>query len=136
MTLWVPGMKITASRLNDGPAVTTTNSGLVAASGFTVNDFRGYRSGRTIVLDMYLLRTGATITQTSGNITPDVQICTAPIGWRPTNGTINGPWDDGTSEGGFVIGTDGVCTLRTAYSDIAGSSTRNLRLHIGFIIDN
>lgn len=133
MTLWQPGMRITSNRLNDGPPVISTNSGLVAASGFSVNDFRGYRSGRNIMLDLYLLRTGGTLTATTGNIN-DTQIATVPSGWRPTNGTINGDWDDGTANGGFVIGTDGVCTLRTASSDIV--LNRNLRLHVGFILDN
>ncbi|MFE7273047.1 hypothetical protein [Streptomyces sp. NPDC057623] len=133
MTLWQPGMTITDVRLNDGPPTISTDSGLVAATGFSVNDFRGYRTGRNIVLDMYMLRTGGTISATTGNI-GDTAICTAPANWRPTNGTINGDWDDGTAEGGFVIGTDGICTLRTASSDII--LNRNLRLHIGFIIDN
>ncbi|AVH58657.1 hypothetical protein C4B68_26075 [Streptomyces dengpaensis] len=130
-------MTITAARLNDGIDATTTASGLVAASGFSVNDFRGYKSGKVIVLDMFMARTGTDITQTSGNIT-DTQICTVPAGWRPTNGTINGPWDNGISEGGFVIGTDGICTLRTASSNIggtAGTGTTTLRLHAAFIID-
>jgi hypothetical protein len=133
VTLWQPGFRITSNRLNDGPPVISTNSGLVAASGFTVNDFRGYRSGRAIVLDIYMLRTGGTITATTGNI-GDTQICTVPANWRPTIGTVNGDWDDGSAEGGFVIGTDGICTLRTASSDIV--ATRNLRLHADFIIDN
>lgn len=133
MTQYQPGMILTEERLNDGPPTITTDSGLVAASGFAVNDFRGYRTGRNIVLDLYLNRSGATITATSGNIA-DTQCATVPSGWRPTNGTINGGWDDGTSSGGWVIGTDGICTLRTASSDIA--SGRNLRLHVAFIIDN
>ncbi|MCX4578107.1 hypothetical protein OHB41_33955 [Streptomyces sp. NBC_01571] len=133
MTLWQPGMRITSNRLNDGPPVISTNSGLLAGSGFTVNDFRGYRTGRSFVLDLYLLRTGAAIVLTSGNL-PDTTCATVPVGWRPTNGTINGAWDDGTSFGGFVLGTDGLATLRTSNLDIANG--RNLRLHAEFIIDN
>ncbi|MFD4551421.1 hypothetical protein [Streptomyces sp. NPDC058466] len=132
MTNWLAGMTITAARLNDGIDATTTASGLTAASGFSVNDFRGYKSGKIIVIDMYMLRTGGTITATTGNIT-DTAICTVPSGWRPTNGTINGAWDDGTSEGGFVVGTDGICTLRTASGDII--LNRNIRLHAAFVID-
>lgn len=133
MTLWQPGMTITAARLNDGPPTVSTGSGLTPATGFTLTDFRGYRTGRVIVLDVYLTRTGATITATTGNI-GDTAACTAPAGWRPTNGTINGDWDDGTAEGGFALGTDGIFTLRTASSDIIAG--RNLRLHADFIIDN
>ncbi|WP_028814425.1 hypothetical protein [Streptomyces flavidovirens] len=131
MTAWLAGMRITAARLlTDTPTITTT--GLVAASGFSVNDFRGARSGNVIVLDMYVQRTGAAIALTSGNL-PDTAACTAPAGWRPTHGTINGDWDDGTATGGFVIGTDGLCTLRTSTGDIA--TGRNLRMHVSFIVE-
>lgn len=114
-------------------ASTNTTSGLVAASGFTTTNFYAYRDGKTVALDLYMTRSGTTITATTGNITPDVQIATVPSGWRPTHSTINGIWDDGTSSGGFVIGTDGIVTLRTASSDITNG--RNLRLHIVFIQD-
>ncbi|MEU7338718.1 hypothetical protein [Streptomyces sp. NPDC007074] len=121
-------------------ASSNTTTGLVAASGFTVNNFYAYRFGKVVALDLYLKRSGTTISATSGNITPDVQIATVPAGWRPTHTTINAAWDDGTSTGGWVIGTDGICTLRTATSDIIGEATssgngRNLRLHITFIQD-
>ena len=120
-------------------ASTSTTSGLTAASGFTTTNFYAYRDGKTVVLDLYMHRSGATITATSGNIS-DTQIATVPAGWRPTHTTINGHWDDGTSSGGWVIGTDGICTLRTASSDIVGDATsagngRNIRLHITFIQD-
>lgn len=111
-------------------ALTSTTSGLTAASGFSVNDFAGYREGRTITLDMYLARTGATLNETNGNIA-DVVCCTVPSGWRPTHQTINGSWDNGGAGGGFVIGTDGICTLRSATGDIVTGT--NLRLHIVFI---
>ncbi|MBA2629653.1 MAG: hypothetical protein H0U84_01340 [Thermoleophilaceae bacterium] len=124
-------MRITAGRmLADTPTVTT--AGLTAAAGFSVTDFRGARSGNVIVLDMYVQRTGAALVLTSGNLA-DTLICTAPAGWRPTQGTISSAWDDGIVDGGFVIGTDGLCTLRTASGDIATS--RNLRLHISFIVE-
>ncbi|MCI3279210.1 beta strand repeat-containing protein [Streptomyces cylindrosporus] len=121
-------------------ASSNTTSGLSAASGFTTNNFYAYRFGKVVALDLYMHRSGTTITASSGNITPDVAIATVPSGWRPTHSTINGAWDDGTSTGGFVIGTDGVCTLRTASSDIVGDATssgngRNLRLHVTFIQD-
>jgi hypothetical protein len=131
MTAWLAGMRITATRLlTDTPTITTT--GLTAATGFSVLDFRGARSGNVIVLDMYVQRTGAAIALSGGQL-PDTEICTVPAGWRPTHGTVNGDWDDGIETGGFVIGTDGKCTLRTATGDIATS--RNLRLHISLIVD-
>ncbi|AVH58374.1 hypothetical protein C4B68_24335 [Streptomyces dengpaensis] len=136
-------MVITAARLIDGPPTITTSAGLTPGSGFTVNDFRGYRCGKNVELNMYLFRSGATIPVSgTGNFTPDVAACTVPSGWRPTSGTTNGNWDDGTAEGGFVIGTDGICTLRTTNGEaIVGEASsagngRNVRLHITFILDN
>ncbi|MFI5755617.1 hypothetical protein [Streptomyces sp. NPDC051569] len=130
MTTWLAGMTITAQRLADGLDTITTTTGLVASTGFSVTDFRGTRLGRSVVLDMYIARTGAALTATTGNIV-DTACCTVPVGWRPTNGTINGNFDDGTASGAFVVGGDGLCTLRTASSDIV--TGRNLRMHISFI---
>jgi hypothetical protein len=122
-------------------ASSSTTTGLTAASGFTINSggFYGYRFGKVVAIDLYMHRSGTTITSTSGNLT-DVAIATLPAGWRPTHNTINGAWDDGTTFGGWVVGTDGICTLRTAYADITGDASqagqgRNLRLHITFIQD-
>ncbi|MGW1595241.1 hypothetical protein [Streptomyces sp. NPDC002343] len=140
MTLWQPGMLITAARLNDGIDAVTTTSGLVIASGFSLNDFRGSRAGKNVTLDIYVHRTGADITVTGGNIV-DTQTCTVPAGFRPNNGTVNGSWDDGTAQGGFVIGNDGICTLRTSNGSlIRGDATSptgqgsNLRMHADFIL--
>lgn len=138
MTTWQAGMRITADRLNDNTSTSTT-SGLVAASGFSVNSFLGRKVSGITVLDMYLARTGTDITASGGNISPDVQICTVPAGWRPPDQTINGTFDNGAVEGGFVIGTDGIVTLRTSNGTItgtAGGGTTNLRLHIEFVSDN
>ncbi len=120
-------------------ASSSTTSGLTAGSGFTTTNFYAYRFGKVVALDLYMHRSGTTITATNGNI-GDTQIATVPAGWRPTHSTINGAWDDGTSSGAWVIGTDGICTLRTSSSDIVGDATsagngRNLRLHITFIQD-
>jgi hypothetical protein len=110
--------------------LTSTSSGLSVASGFSLIDFAGFREGRSTTLDIYLTRTGAAIQSTNGNIA-DTVCCTVPSGWRPTNDTITSCFDNGIVHGGFVIGTDGICTLRTASDDI-GTST-NLRLHISFL---
>jgi len=112
------------------PALTSTTSGLTAASGFSVNSFYGFRQGRFITLDMYVARSGGNLPLSSGNL-PDVVCCTAPANWRPTHDTINGSWDNGVVGGGFVIGVDGICTLRT--SDGTIESGTNLRLHIAFL---
>jgi hypothetical protein len=138
VTNWLAGMEITAARLADGIDPTITTTGLTAASGFSVNDFYGVKSGKNVALDMYLARTGADITASGGNIS-DTAICTVPSGLRPNaTSTITGTWDNGSVSGGFVIGTDGVCTLRTSSGNIngtAGSGVTNLRLHISFVQD-
>lgn len=132
MTLWLAGMRITADRLNDYTLDDETTTGLTAATDFSVNSFYGRRSKGTVVLDMYVQRTGGTITATTGNIA-DTQICTAPSGWRPEHDTISGQWDSGAESGGFVIGTDGICTLRTSSDDI--NTSANLRLQAIFNLD-
>ena len=130
MTLWLSGMLMTADRLNDYSLDDETTSGFVIGSGWTLNNFWANRSRSTIEMNIYVLRSGADITATSGNIS-DTAVGTAPSGWRPNSAsTINGHWDDGTASGGWVIGTDGICSLRTASSNII--TNRNLRLHIVF----
>jgi hypothetical protein len=106
--------------------LTSTTSGLSVSSGFALNDFAGYREGRMVVVDIYLSRTGATIQADTGNIV-DTVCCTLPSGWRPLHGTINACYDTGVVHGGWVVGTDGVCTLRTASNDLASGT--NLRMH-------
>lgn len=112
------------------PSLSTTTSGLSAAAGFSVIDFFGHRQGKVVSLDLYLARTGGKITSTAGNIA-DTVCATVPSAWRPTHSTIAGCFDNGIVHGGFVVGTDGVVTLRTATDDIDGGT--NLRLHITFL---
>jgi len=119
-----------ASWVTPAQTLTSTASGLSAASGFAVNDFAGYREGRVTAIDAYISRTGGTINESNGNVV-DTTCCTFPSGWRPTHQTINGTWDSGVAGGGFVVGTDGICTLRSSTGDINNGS--NLRLHVVFI---
>lgn len=113
------------------PSLSSTTSGLSVASGFSLNDFFGFRQGRNVTIDVYLTRTGGNIASTNGNIA-DTVVCTLPAGWRPTHSTITSCFDTGIVHGGFVVGTDGICTIRTASDDIA--SATNMRLHVGFLI--
>lgn len=131
MTTWKSGMLMTAARLGD-TAPTVTTSGITMSTGFTLNDFTGYRVGNTIEIRAYIQRSGADLTPATGNLT-DVAICTLPSGWRPTSGTTQGFWGSGAEGGDFVCGTDGICTLRTA-SDVINTSA-NIRLHLVFIVD-
>lgn len=130
MTVWLAGMRVTTDRLNNYSLDDETTSGFVAASGWSLNNFWANRSRGTVEINVYVNRSGADIPATTGNI-GDTTVGTVPSGWRPNSAsTMNGSWDDGTSSGGFVIGTDGIITLRTGSSTI--SSGRNLRLHIVF----
>jgi hypothetical protein len=113
------------------PSLASTTSGLSVASGFSLNDFFGFRQGRSVTIDVFLTRTGGNIVSTGGNIA-DTVCCTLPSGWRPTHDTITSCFDTGIVHGGWVVGTDGICTLRTSSEDIA--SATNLRLHVGFLI--
>lgn len=124
-------MLISAARLADDTPTTTT-SGFTAATGFSLNDFTAYRVGNVIEFRAYVARTGADITQTTGNIA-DTAIGTLPSGWRPTAGTTQGFWGSGVEGGDFVFGTDGICTLRTASDNI--NTGANIRLHGTFIVD-
>lgn len=112
------------------PSLASTTSGLSVESGFSLNTFAAYRQGKVVSVDIYLARTGATISEAAGNIV-DTECCMLPSGWRPTHQTINGTWDSGVAGGGFVVGTDGICTLRSATGDISNGS--NLRMHVVFI---
>ncbi|GHD70109.1 hypothetical protein GCM10010317_076700 [Streptomyces mirabilis] len=112
------------------PSLASTTSGLSVAAGFTAIDFYGFRQGRMTTIDCFISRSGGTVNSTNGNIA-DLVICTLPSGWRPTHSTITSCWDNGLVHGGFVVGVDGICTLRTASDDIASGST--LRLHVAFL---
>jgi hypothetical protein len=130
MTVFLAGMRVTSDRLNDYTPDETTTTGLTASANWAVNDFYASRSRGTVILDLYLNRTGGTITATVGNIT-DVAIATLPAGWRPNlTSTITATWGDGSSSGECVVSTDGIVTLRTASNDII--LNRNLRIHISF----
>lgn len=132
MTAWTPGMTVTAAALNDGIDSTIVTSGYTPATGWTLTDFSAAISGKVVEVNVYVSRSGAAIVNTAGNI-PDTAVGTLPAGVRPTRGTVNGFWDNGTAAGGFVVGTDGVMTARTSNGqDIAVSS--NLRFHLVHIL--
>lgn len=112
------------------PSVASGTTGVSPATGFSVLDFFGFRQGRVVAFDLYLTRTGGKITVTNGNLI-DLPAATLPAAWRPTHSTITGCWDSGIVHGGFVIGTNGAISIRTASYDIDGGT--NLRFHLTFI---
>lgn len=123
----------TDSKFRSEVEVQTT--GLTAASGWSLIDFRARRTAQVVVVDLYMKRTGPTISVTLGGNMTDVLMCTVPTGWRPQHGTISGFWDTGgTGWGGAALGGDGLVNLRTSYSDITNDT--NVRCQFIFIQSN
>lgn len=129
MTQWLAGMEITADRLNDGVSPTVITTGLTAASGFTVTGFSGYKVGHTAFIFATVSNTSA-ISESGGNITPDVTIATLPAGWAPLD-AINGCFGNGAMDGEYVILTDGSIQLRSAVANISAGTT--LRLTAAYV---
>lgn len=69
-------------------------------------------------VDVEVLRTGATFTPagTSGNISPDLAICTLPVGSRPPSALYVSA-STGIGHGSLRIGADGLCELLTWIPD-------------------
>lgn len=110
--------------------VESNTSAFTPASGFTLVALFIRRTAGITIADIYLTYTGGGITATAGNIT-DTACGTITAGWCPTHTTVYGGWDNGTVQGGFVVGTDGICTMRTASGNIATSS--NIRMQAIYI---
>ncbi|MBD9731187.1 hypothetical protein IGX29_05015 [Streptomyces sp. H28] len=128
MTLWQPGMIITEERMNDGVTPEIVTTGLVGATDFTVVDFYGSRSGRSVMVHCYLTYTGASYPAGYGGIGsnwPDLLAATLPTGWRPPT-TMNTGWGDGINDGECTIGSSGQITLRSAFNNMP--TGRNLRI--------
>lgn len=133
MTAWQPGMNVTADRLMDGIDASVVASGFVPATGWAVADFNVATSGHVVEWNLYATLTGATLAVVGAGNLNDTFVGTSPVGARPARGTITGFWDNGTACGGFVMGTDGVVTLRTTNGEPVTSGT-NLRMHLTFIV--
>lgn len=118
-------MRITAGRLKEGPTPEETTSGLVAQTGFTITTFSGYQSGPLATVYAEIVTTNA-ISQSSGNLSPDVAIATLPDGWKPRN-PMNGIYGNGVMDGEFVISTSGVIQLRSALANISAGTTIRLQ---------
>lgn len=137
MTVWLPGMKLTADRLNDHTVEETTSSGLTAATNFTVSSFSGRKVNGITTVTILCTRTTSAITEgatNTGNIA-DTAMCTLPAGWRPPE-MIEAMWDSGFNDGGATIGTDGVVTLRTTSGNTGIAIGHNPRITAVWISEN
>lgn len=112
--------------------VESVTSGLVAGTGWATNSFFGRRTAQVAVLDIYMNRTGADITNSPGANLADFVLCTAPTGWRPQHSTVSGFFDNGVAGfGGAVIGTDGIVSVRSSVGNILNNS--NVRVQFTFL---
>lgn len=110
MTLWQPGMRITASRLNDFTPVSIAATA-TPATGYSLTAFNARRAGGTVEWAVVLVRTGeAIVADSKGNI-GDSQCVTFPPGCRP-GATSYATFDTaGIASGSVRIATSGLCTL-------------------------
>ncbi len=98
--------------------VTTTTSGITYGTDFGAGSMVYKNTAGVHFLDVEVVRTGATFTpaNTSGNVTPDLTICTLPAGTRPSSALYVAA-STGVGHGSLRIGTDGVCELLTWIPD-------------------
>lgn len=134
MTLWLAGMKITATRLNDTAPDDTTTSGLVAASGYTVVSFQGRKRLGVVYVTGLITDTSATVAAVASteNISGDPVIATLPTGWRPPE-VVGVSYDNGVVNGQLVLNADGTIQIRTiSYNQTMGTGT-NIRFSTNWI---
>ncbi|MER8086623.1 hypothetical protein ABTZ57_16170 [Streptomyces sp. NPDC094048] len=127
MTLWQPGMRITAARLNDYTPVPLTSTA-IPAGGFTLTSFNARRAAGTVEWSAILVRSGDAITAgATGNIT-DVDCLTVPADCRP-GFTYFGLYETaGVASGALRVSPAGVVTLTSLdpTASIAKNATVNL----------
>ncbi|MBI0294512.1 hypothetical protein JBE04_08450 [Streptomyces sp. PRKS01-29] len=125
---WQPGQRITADRLNN-PVPTLITSGVTAATGWQVTLQTLYIVSGVRTANVTLNRTGADITNpggTSGNITPDIELCTVADDWRPTD-SIYVSCSTGIGDGSMRVQNDGSCQWLTWIPGASVTSGSNMR---------
>lgn len=108
---------------------TSPPAGFTLAAGWTLSDWHGYRIGRLRVLQINVVRTGATLTgNASGNITDASVYSAVPSDWQPPAGSnTTGIFQvGGSSFGNFALGSSIV--LQTLHATGTIASTDSVRL--------
>lgn len=125
MTLWQPGMRMTAGRLNDYTPVALTST-VTAATNFSVSTFAARKAGGVTEFAVMLTYSGSTITASSTGNIGDTLACTLPSDCRPGAETYAIFEVAGTTAGSVRIATNGQCTLTTLYptSSIGANSVK------------
>lgn len=97
---------------------TEITSGITYATDWAAGSMVYRETAGSHFLDVEVLRSGATFTpaNTSGNITPDITICTLPAGTRP-HSALYVLASTGIGHGSLRINTDGTCELLTWIPD-------------------
>lgn len=137
MTVWLPGMKVTAARLNDHTLEDSTTTGATASTNFTLSSFSGRRVSGITTITIVCSRTTSAIAESgagNGNIA-DTSMATLPAGWRPPE-LIEAMWDSGFNDGGATISTAGVITLRTTSGSNGIQIGENPRVCATWISEN
>ncbi|MFI6334124.1 hypothetical protein [Streptomyces sp. NPDC050535] len=132
MTVFLAGMRATADRMNDNSASSTTTSGLVAATGFSITSFSGTKVNGITFVNCVIQRTGAAIAElatNSGDIT-DILCATLPAGWRPSE-TTTVLWGTTVNDGRASVSTTGDITLITTSG--SGGIGTNATMRISFM---
>lgn len=125
---WQPGQRITADALNN-PTPTLITSGVTAATGWQVTLQTLYIVSGVRTADITLNRTGADITNpggSSGNITPDIEVCTVTDDWRPPD-SVYVSCSTGIGHGSMRVQDDGSCQWLTWIPGATVSSGSNMR---------
>lgn len=97
---------------------TEVTSGITYATDFSAGSMIYRETAGSHFLDVEVVRSGATFTpaNTSGNITPDITICTLPAGTRPPS-ALYVLASTGIGHGSLRINADGTCELLTWIPD-------------------
>jgi len=115
------------------PSVTTTTATVgTVSTGFGVLDVRAATmfDGKLIHIDLYIERTGAAVTATSGNIA-DTAMFVLATAYRPDH-IVSTAWGNGTVDGEAIIQTDGAVYLRTC-TGASITTGSNIRLSATYI---
>jgi|SRR5690606_24566998 len=133
MTLWQPGMIITADRLNDYTPIPLTVMPTTAPN-FDVAAFSARKSGGSTEWSVSLQYTSATAltANSTGNITPDVLCMTLPPECRPFSETYAICEVSGSRAGSVRIGTDGQCLITTLYPTAAITQSQFVKFSASF----
>lgn len=97
---------------------TETTAGITYATDFSAGSMVHRQTAGSHFLDVEVVRSGATFTpaNTSGNVTPDLLICTLPAGTRPPS-ALYVCASTGVGHGSLRINADGTCELLTWIPD-------------------